>query len=94
MPRLQISIYREPLLKGKFSTVDLLVLTSSDQLLLRLKTLFTFIQNNYPYEEVNCTEPPPSVSVPCYISVLGLWFPKGVHHSQISRDSIDDYASS
>ncbi len=44
-------------------TVDLLVLTSLDQLLLVYKILFSFLQNKLN-EEVNCTEPPSSVSVP------------------------------
>jgi hypothetical protein len=29
-----------------------------------LQTLFTFVQKMYLNEEVNCTEPSPSVSVP------------------------------
>ncbi len=53
-----------PYWRERFSTVDLLVQTSLDQLLLRLKTLFTFLLNKLFNEEVNCTEPPPSVSVP------------------------------
>ncbi len=32
--------------RGRLSTVDLFALTSLDQLLLLLKTLFTFLQNN------------------------------------------------
>jgi hypothetical protein len=35
----------EPSIKGRFSTVDLLVLTSLDYLLLIYKTLLTFLQN-------------------------------------------------
>ncbi len=51
--------------EGKLSTADLLVLTSLEQLLLMLKTVFTlFYQKSYPIEEVNRTEPS-SVSVPC-----------------------------
>jgi hypothetical protein len=34
-----------------------------DQLLLKLKT-FSY-KMSYPNEEVNCTEPSPSVSIPC-----------------------------
>ena len=34
--------------RGRLSTVDLLVLTSLDQLLLKLKTLFTFLLNKLP----------------------------------------------
>jgi hypothetical protein len=46
------------------STVDFLVLSSSDQLILRLKILFTFVTKQVTLnEEVNCTEPSPSVSV-------------------------------
>jgi hypothetical protein len=45
---------REPLLKEK---VDLLVLTSLDQLLLILKNVFN--KTRYLYEEVNCTDPSP-----------------------------------
>jgi hypothetical protein len=37
-----IALNREPLLKGKLSTVDLLALTSLDHLLLILQTLLTF----------------------------------------------------
>ncbi len=35
-----------PYLKGRISTVDLLILTSSYQLLLILKLYFSFLQNN------------------------------------------------
>jgi hypothetical protein len=59
------SLGREPLLKGRLSTVDLLVLTSLDQLLLIVQTHYLhFYKTSYPNEEVNCTEPSPSVSVP------------------------------
>ncbi len=51
------------LTEGRLSTVDLLVLTSLDQVLLILQT-FTFLQTSY--EEVNCTEPSSSVSVPLF----------------------------
>ncbi len=34
--------------RGRLSTVDLLALTSLDQLLLKLKTFFTFLQNELP----------------------------------------------
>ncbi len=44
--------------KGRLRTVDLLALTSSDQLLLILKILFTlFTKTSYLNEEVNGTEP-------------------------------------
>jgi hypothetical protein len=40
---------KEPLLKGKIiSTVDLLVLTSVDQLLLTMQTIVAFLQNKLP----------------------------------------------
>jgi len=32
-------------------------LTHLDQLLLLLRTLFTFYKTSYPNEEINCTEP-------------------------------------
>jgi hypothetical protein len=48
------------------STPDLLVQTSLDQLVFIIKLLFDFVyKTRYLNEEVNCTEPPPSVSVPC-----------------------------
>jgi hypothetical protein len=49
---------REALLKGSLSTIDLLVLTSFDQLLLLLKISFNFFyETSYVNEEVNGTEP-------------------------------------
>ncbi len=66
------SLGREPLLKGRISTIDLLVLTSLDQLLLKLQALLTFYETRYLNEEVNCAEPSPSVSVPWFgISTRG-----------------------
>jgi hypothetical protein len=56
-----------PACMGWLSTVDLLVLTSLDQLLLILETLFTFNNTSYLNEEVNCTKPSPSVGVPCML---------------------------
>jgi hypothetical protein len=50
---------RESLLRGRLSTVDLLVLTSLDQFFDLL-----FYKTSYLNEEVNCTEPSLSVSVP------------------------------
>jgi hypothetical protein len=45
---------------------DLLVLTILDQLLFVLKISSTcFYKTIYFNEEVNCTEPSPSVSIPC-----------------------------
>jgi hypothetical protein len=51
---------------GRLSTVDLLALTSLDQLLLTQQILF-FYKTSYLNEEVNCTEPSPSVSVPWFV---------------------------
>ncbi len=51
--------------RGRFSTIDLLLLTSLDQLLLKLKTLFTFL-TGYPNEEVNSTEPSLQLVFPDY----------------------------
>jgi len=52
-------------LRGRFDTVDLLVLTSLDQLLLIMKILSTYLfyKTSYLNEEVNCTKPSPSVSI-------------------------------
>ncbi len=50
------------------STADLLVLTGLDKLLLIQQTLFTFFnETSYLSEEVNRTEPSPSVSVPWFM---------------------------
>jgi hypothetical protein len=46
------------------STVDLLVLTSLDQVHFILPTLCPFYKTSYLNEEVNCTEHSPSVRVP------------------------------
>jgi len=43
-------------LRGRISTIDLLVLNSSDQLLLVL-IFFSFYQTSYLIEDVNITEP-------------------------------------
>ncbi len=58
---------RETLLKGKLSTVNLLIPTHFDMLLLKMKTLSTFLQKgSYLNEEANgSTESFPSVSLPC-----------------------------
>jgi len=56
--------------RERLSAVDLLVLISLDLLLLILKRWFTFLQTSYLNEEVNRTEPSPSVSVP-WINTLG-----------------------
>ncbi len=47
------------------STVDLLVLSGSDQMFLYWKYFFYSFTKSYLNEEVNCTEPSPSVSVHC-----------------------------
>jgi hypothetical protein len=53
------SYYRE-----RVSTVDLLVLTCSDQLLLILKVyIYFFYQTSYINEEGDCTEPSPTVRI-------------------------------
>ncbi len=49
--------------RERLSTVDLLVLTSSDQLFLLAKNIFPFYRTSYLKEEVNCTEPSLSVIV-------------------------------
>ncbi len=54
---------RKVYLRGRLSIVDLLVLTSLDQLLSKLNILFSFLKNNLNVE-VNCTKPSPLVSVP------------------------------
>jgi hypothetical protein len=49
---------------GRLRTVDLLVLTSFDHPILIMQTISTFF-TKYLNEEVNSTEPSPSVRVPC-----------------------------
>jgi hypothetical protein len=49
----------------RLSTSDLLVLTTSYQLLLSLQTLFAVYKTRYLNKMVNCTEPSPSVGLPC-----------------------------
>ncbi len=56
---------REPLLKGKPRTVDLLVLTSLEELLCYCKHYLLFYKTSYLIEEVNSTKPSPSLSLPC-----------------------------
>ena len=53
-----------PYWRGRLSTVDLLVLTSLDQLPSIWKFYLPFLQR----KEVNCTEPLSSVSVPCLLA--------------------------
>jgi hypothetical protein len=58
---------------GMLSTVDLLVLTSLNWLLLKLKNIiFHFYKTSYPNEEVTYTESFPSVSLWAF-GALGLW---------------------
>ncbi len=54
---------REVLLKGRLSTVNLLIVTNLDQHFLII-IFFLFYKISYLNEEVNCTEPSPSVRVP------------------------------
>ncbi len=51
--------------RGQLSTVGLLVLTRSGQLLLILKTLFTFYRKSHLNDEDKCTGPSPLVRGPC-----------------------------
>ncbi len=48
---------REVFLTGGFRTVDLLVRSSLNQLIFKLKILFTFYETSNLNEEVNWTEP-------------------------------------
>ncbi len=59
--------------KGRISTVDLLVLTSSDHLILFQKYFFLYCKTSCINEEVNCTELSPWVIIPCsrYQKCLG-----------------------
>jgi len=54
--------------RGRLSTVDLLVLSRSDQLIFTLKILFTFFYKaSYLNEEVICTVLAPSVGIPWFV---------------------------
>jgi hypothetical protein len=67
-----IYIYIQRTLTEEEGSVQLtsLTLTSLDHLLLRMQTLITFFyKTGYLNEEVNRTEPSPSVSVPWYIYI-------------------------
>ncbi len=48
----------KPYLRGRLSTLDLLVLTGLDQLIFVLKILYKFF-----IKQATCTEPSPSVSI-------------------------------
>jgi len=78
--------------RGRLSTVDLLVLTSLDQILILLEILFTFFyKTSYPTEEINCTQPAPSVSIPLvqiHLHVIQLW-----HHFLFSKTHRFNYKS-
>jgi len=67
--------------RGRLSTVDLLVLTSLDKLLFILKYYFPFYKTSYLNEEVNCTEPSPSVSVPLLSS---FWLHDTIWHPTLT----------
>jgi hypothetical protein len=57
-------------LRGRLCKADSLALTSLDQFILIFKIQFTFFaKTRYLNKEVNCTEPSPSVIIPC----LGLF---------------------
>ncbi len=53
---------------GRISTIDLLVLTNLDQLILVLNIFFLFYKTSYLNKEVNCTEPSTSERVPRLMS--------------------------
>jgi hypothetical protein len=53
-----------PYIRGRLSTVDFLVLTSIDELLLIMKRYLLFYRTGKLNEEVNRTEPSPSVMLP------------------------------
>ncbi len=55
--------------RGRLSAVDLLVLTSLDQLFIYIENIINlFYKTSYLNEEVNCTEPFPLVSIPWILS--------------------------
>jgi len=54
---------------GRHSSVDLLVITSLDQLLFLLQILCKFMQSKQPYVEVNCIEPSPWLVFPACTSI-------------------------
>jgi hypothetical protein len=53
----------EPFVREEISIIDLLAFTSLDKMVLKLQTLFAYLQNKLPHE-VNRTEPSLSVSIP------------------------------
>jgi hypothetical protein len=50
--------------QGILSTIDLLALISLDDLLFFENFIYLFTKTSYLNEEVNCTDPSPSVSIP------------------------------
>ena len=63
--------FREHLLRRRLSTIDLLEITSFDQLIFLLNfILLIVLTKNYLIEEVNCTESSTSVSSPWIINGL------------------------
>ncbi len=56
-----------PFWRGCISTADLLLLTRSGQLFLYISVYVSFYKTSYPNEEVNSTEPSPSVRFPWWI---------------------------
>ncbi len=61
-----------PYWRGRISTIDLLVLTSSDQLLFILKLYFLSYKTSYLNKEVNCIVPSLSVRVPWLLCLPSL----------------------
>jgi len=59
-----------PCWRGRLSTADLLVPTSLDQLLSKLKITYLRFKSSYLNEEVNCTDPSLAVSIPWPYNVL------------------------
>ncbi len=59
--------------RGRLGTVNLLVLTSLDQLFLIWRhNLLFFTKTRYPNEEIKCTEPSSSVTVPWFVPSIPL----------------------
>jgi hypothetical protein len=81
--------------KGDISTVDLIVLTHLDKLLLLLQTFFLLLyKTSYLYEEANRTEPSPSVRVTlleCWSQVILIFAIKrgrGTHRASFKQTKI------
>ncbi len=72
---------------GKLSSVDLFVLTSLEQVIFILKIIFTsFCKTSYLNQEVNCTEPSPSVWLP--------WIQPHLQASNMLKTLVEDKHSS